>query len=39
MAGRFFFAADDNLFSEKQQTPGIAEALARKVDGGSRRSN
>ena len=33
---RFFFGADDNFFNDKQRTLDIAEALARKVDGGSR---
>jgi radical SAM superfamily enzyme YgiQ (UPF0313 family) len=33
---RYFFGADDNFFNDKQRTLDIAEALARKVDAGSR---
>ena len=33
---RIFFGADDNFFNDKQRTLDIAEALARKVDAGSR---
>ena len=33
---RFFFAADDNLFNDKQRALDIAQTLARKVDAGSR---
>ena len=33
---RSFFRADDNFFNDRQRTLDIAEALARKVDAGSR---
>jgi radical SAM superfamily enzyme YgiQ (UPF0313 family) len=33
---RFFFAGDDNFFNDPKRTLEIAEALARKVDAGSR---
>jgi hypothetical protein len=33
---RFFVGADDNFFNDKQRTLDIAEALARKVNAGSR---
>jgi radical SAM superfamily enzyme YgiQ (UPF0313 family) len=33
---RFYFASDDNFFNDQQRTLEIAEALAQKIDAGSR---